>query len=65
MNKRNKSINEFKRMLSHQEAASYMGVGLTTMRRLGDELGCVKKVGKRILFDRQKLDKYIDEGETK
>lgn len=54
-----------KRMLSYTEASEYLGIGISSLRKLALEIPCTKKIGKRVLFDRLALDKYIDERETK
>ena len=49
------------RLLSQQDAASYLGISYWTIRDLvfRRELPCVK-IGRRILVDRMDLDAYLD-----
>ncbi len=49
------------RLLSYKEAKSYLGVGESSLRKLANEIPCTKRIGKRVLFDKVALDKYIDQ----
>lgn len=49
------------RLLSIKEAAAYMGLGINNARKLMDDIGATVHIGKRVLADRQILDRYIDE----
>ena len=53
-------INE-KRMLSIKEAAFYTGLGTTSVRQWLDEIGAIRKIGKRILCDREVIDRAFNE----
>lgn len=52
-------LNE-KRMLSIEEAAFYTGMGRTVCRKWLDQIGAVKKIGKRVICDREVIDKALD-----
>lgn len=61
----NKPMNRFermdeKRMLSLDEAALYTGLGRTSCRQWLDQIGAVKKIGKRVLCDRTVIDRELD-----
>ena len=60
MRKKKTEGNYTVRMMSHKEAAAYIGLGLTTSRRLLEEIGAVVHVGKRVLFDKKTIDEYLD-----
>ena len=60
MRLRNKEFADIARMMSHKEAAAYLGLGLTTSRKLLEEIGATRHVGARVLFDRQIIDNYLD-----
>lgn len=49
-----------KRMLSVEEAAFYTGVGKTTMYALGKEIGAIRKIGRRAVYDRLVIDQYLN-----
>jgi len=50
-----------KRMLSELEARAYTGLGRTSVRKLGEQLNCIYRFGRRILYDRVLIDAYFDE----
>lgn len=45
-----------KRMLSVTEAQGYTGLGATYLRKWAEEIGAVKKIGRRVLFDKTVID---------
>ena len=61
MRMRTKYDTGIKRMLSYTEACEYMGIGISSLRRFAAEYPCTKKIGKRVLFDKIALDKYLDD----
>ena len=50
-----------KRLLSLDEFAIYASIGICKARELAAETGSFFKVGKRVLVDRVKLDRWCDE----
>ncbi len=50
-----------KRMLSEKEAQIYVGVGRSSIRKLGDKINAIQHIGSRILYDRFVIDKYLSE----
>ena len=48
-----------KRLLSRKEACSYVGLGLNGGIAFCAQAGARVQIGKRILYDKEKLDKYI------
>lgn len=48
------------RLFSVEALQRYTGLGRTTAVKIGKESGAVRKIGRRVLFDRQKIDAYID-----
>lgn len=49
-----------KRLLSRKEACNYVGLGLSRGVEFCDQAGARVQYGKRVMYDKQKLDKYID-----
>lgn len=60
MNKRTNIENSEKRLFSLEEAAQYIGQGLNRTRTYMEEIGAVRKMGKRVLFDRCVIDEALD-----
>lgn len=50
-----------KRLLNVSEAMEYTGLGKNRLYDFSKEIGCLKKYGKRTLFDKDIIDKAIDE----
>ena len=49
-----------KRLVCIADFAAYIGVGRNTALKLGEEIGCKVKIGKRVLFDLKKADQYFN-----
>jgi len=49
------------RLLDTEELRMYVGLGRNTAIELAETAGARVAIGKRILFDRVKLDQYLDE----
>ena len=58
MNLREKSMSG--RWLGHEELQNYLSVGKNTAAKIGHDAGAVVKVGRRVLFDRFKIDQYME-----
>lgn len=52
------SINS--KLLSIEELQTYLSVGRNTAANVGKESGALRKIGRRALYDREKIDKFID-----
>lgn len=52
---------ENKRLLNVKEACEYTGLGQTTTRKLMQEIGAVRRFGKRLLYDKTIIDAYLDD----
>lgn len=50
------------RMLSEIQVRAYTGLGRNSVRKLGEEIGAIKKYGRRILYDRKVIDEFFDNG---
>ena len=48
------------RLMGIEELKAYLGVGRNTADKVGTAAGAKRKIGKRALYDRQVIDKYID-----
>lgn len=48
------------RLLSLSEAQLYCGLGKSTTRKWCEEIGAVRKIGSRVLFDRAVIDEAIN-----
>ncbi len=50
-----------KRLLNMDEFRIYAGLGSNVARNVAEKTGALFKVGRRVLVDRVKFDKYCDE----
>lgn len=50
-----------KRMLSEKEAQIYVGIGRSSIRKLGKNINAIQHIGSRILYDRLVIDRYLTE----
>ena len=49
------------RLMDTEELRAYTGLGRNNAMKFGEEVGAKVKVGKRVLWDRKKIDRYLDE----
>jgi len=49
------------RLMDTEELRLYTNLGRNSAMKLGEEIGAKVKVGKRVLWDRAKIDKYFNE----
>ena len=49
-----------KRLLNIQEVSAYIGLGTVRARAYMDEIGAVKKFGRRVLFDKTVIDSALN-----
>ena len=49
------------RLMDTEELRAYTGLGRNNAMKFGEEIGAKVKVGKRVLWDRKKIDQYLDE----
>lgn len=50
-----------RRLLSVREGADYAGVGLNTFRAWAEQIGAVRRIGSRVLYDRNVIDAALDD----
>lgn len=57
-----KSVEETnnKRLLNLNELMIYIGIGRNKAIDFGKESGAIVRIGRRVLYDRKKVDEYID-----
>lgn len=56
-----KEIQANNRMIPNQrEAVAYIGMGMNCGRKFLDQIGATVKIGKRVVFDREVIDRYFD-----
>lgn len=48
------------RLLDTEELRAYTSLGRNSAMKLGEEIGAKIKIGKRVLWDKVKIDQYID-----
>lgn len=61
MNKRkNQTENVNPRLLNTNELMAYSGLGRNKSVSLGDEIGARVQIGRRVLWDRVKVDEYFN-----
>lgn len=56
----NSSDTKWGRLLSTVECQQYLGVGYPTMIKITEKAGAKRNFGKRVLYDRNKIDEYLD-----
>lgn len=49
-----------KRLLNINEVCTYIGIGQTQARKIMQEIGAVRRFGRRILYDKIVIDTYLD-----
>ena len=49
-----------KRWISEKELIIYTGLSRSSARKLGEQIGCVRRFGRRVLYDRFAIDQYFD-----
>jgi len=49
------------RLLNLKTLQSYVGLGEKRAAQLGREAGAVVRYGSRVLYDRERIDQYIDQ----
>ena len=49
-----------KRLLRERELMQYLGVGRSTARRFGAEVGAIVRFGRRVAYDRIIIDREIN-----
>lgn len=53
-----------KRFMTMRECADYLGIGISTTRRYMQEIGAVKRIGKRCLYDRKVIDAFFESSDS-
>ena len=48
------------RLLNLNDLMMYIGVGRNKAIDFGKESGSIVRIGRRVLYDRERVDKYID-----
>ena len=48
------------RYMGTRELCTYLSVGQSTARKIGEKAGARVKLGRRVLFDMQAIDTYIE-----
>lgn len=48
------------RLLGIEEFMVYTSLGRGSALKLGREIGCTVRIGKRVLYDTRKVDQYFD-----
>ena len=49
------------RLMDTEELRAYTNLGRNKAMELGEEIGAKVKIGKRVLWDRVKIDQYLNE----
>lgn len=49
------------RLMDTEELRAYTNLGRNNAMKLGEEIGAKVKIGKRVLWDKVKIDKYLNE----
>lgn len=53
-----------KRLLGIDDAAKYIGMGRVMTRKIMDEIGATRRIGRRVLFDKKIIDEILDKMES-
>lgn len=48
------------RLMDTEELRSYTSLGRNSAIKLGEEIGAKVKIGRRVLWDRRKIDEYFN-----
>lgn len=54
-------VMDYGRLMGIQELMLYTSLGRNTAMELGKNANAIVRMGKRVLYDRKKIDTYIDE----
>lgn len=54
-----------KRLLTAKEAESYTGLGRHSLRSWGENIRAIRKIGRRVLFDKTVIDSELSKGTIK
>jgi hypothetical protein len=54
-------VMEYGRLMGISELMRYTSLGRNTAMELGKNANAIVRMGKRVLYDRRKVDKWIDE----
>lgn len=54
-------VMEYGRLMGISELMRYTSLGRNTAMELGKNSNAIVRIGKRVLYDRRKIDQYIDE----
>jgi hypothetical protein len=54
-------VMEYGRLMGISELKLYTSLGRNSAMELGKNANAIVRIGKRVLYDRQKIDKWIDE----
>lgn len=49
------------RLMDTEELRAYTNLGRNNAMKLGEDIGAKVKIGKRVLWDRKKIDQYFNE----
>lgn len=60
MKENTQAVSETKRLVDVPGFMSYTGLGRNNAMKLGEEIGCKIKIGRRVLYDLRKADQYFD-----
>lgn len=56
MKEKMQAVSETKRLVDVPGFMSYTGLGCSNAMKLGEEIGCKIKIGRRVLYDLRKAD---------
>lgn len=54
------SLSDGVRYFGIDELSEYLSIGKGTAREIGKSSGAVVKIGKRVIYDKNKIDVYIE-----
>lgn len=62
MRKREENNSYEQRLLNIQEASAYLGIGVSTARKYMEEIGAVRRIRNRVLYDKKAIDRALERG---
>lgn len=61
MNQRTVTSGKETRMMDIEALCAYISMGKTRAREFGEQCGAKRSIGKRVLYDKRVIDRYLDQ----
>lgn len=60
MRNRTRYIEAEKRLINTEEAAAYIGMGISKTREIMETIGAKRRIGRRVVYDKVVIDQWLD-----